>query len=194
MKCAIHTDREAIGGCCSCGRYVCPECKVTIDGQIFCNQCLDAKLKGGARPGLAPSGASYTSGLGSLSQIPPEIRGWNWGGFLLTWIWGIGNNVWISFITLCGIVPYVGWIVSLTMSIILGVRGNEWAWQNKRWDSIEHFKKTQRTWMWWGVGMLLLQIALIAAVTVLIISLIMIAATAGIDSNFDWDRIFPYRY
>ena len=194
MKCAIHTDREAIGGCCSCGRYVCPECKVTIDGQIFCNQCLDAKLKRGAWPGPAPSAASCTSGLGALSQIPPEIRGWNWGGFLLTWIWGIGNNVWISFIALCGIVPYVGWIVSLTMSIILGVRGNEWAWQNKRWDSIEHFKKTQRTWMWWGVGMLLLQIALIAAVTVLIISLIMIAATAGIDSNFDWDNIFPYRY
>jgi len=71
------------------------------------------------------------------------------------------------------------------------VRGNEWAWQSKRWDSIEHFQKAQRTWMWWGLGVFLMQIALIVAVTVLIISLIMIAATAGIDRNFDWQRIFP---
>jgi len=148
-------------------------------------------LKAGTWPGSVSSGTSNTSGLGAISQIPPEIRGWNWGGFLLTWIWGIGNNVWISFITLCGIIPYVGWIVSLTMAIILGARGNEWAWQNKHWDSIEHFKKAQKTWMWWGVGVLLLQIALIAAVAVLIISLIMIASTAGFDSNFDWQKIFP---
>jgi len=191
MKCAIHPDREAIGGCCSCGRYVCPECKVDIDGQIYCNQCLDTKLKGGVWPGPGSPGASNTSGLGALSQAPPEIRGWNWGAFFLTWIWGIGNNVWISFIALCGILPYFGWIISLVMAIILGVRGNEWAWQNKRWDSIEHFKKTQRTWMWWGIGVLLLQIALIIAVTVLIISLVMIASTAGFDSNFDWQRILP---
>jgi len=191
MKCAIHTDREALGGCCSCGRYVCPECKVTIDGQIYCNQCLDSKLKVGAWPGPTPPGTSYTSGLGALSQMPPGIRGWNWGGFLLTWVWGIGNNVWISFIALCGILPYFGWVISLVMAIILGIRGNEWAWQNKHWDSIDHFKKTQRMWMWWGVGVLLLQVALIAAVIVLIISLIMISATAGFDGNSYWNRIFP---
>jgi hypothetical protein len=45
--------------------------------------------------------------------------------------------------------------------------------------------------MWWGLGILLLQIALIAAVTVLVISLIMIAATTGFDRNFDWQSIFP---
>jgi hypothetical protein len=191
MKCAVHPDREAIGGCCSCGRYVCPECKVDIDGQIYCNQCLELKLRGGAWPGAASAGTSNTSGLGALSKAPPEISGWNWGAFFLTWIWGIGNNVWIAFVALCGLLPYVGWIISLVMAIILGVRGNEWAWQNKRWDSIEHFQKTQRTWMWWGLGMLLLQIALIAAVTVLIISLVMIAATTGLDRNFNWRSIFP---
>ncbi len=87
--------------------------------------------------------------------------------------------------------PYFGWIISLVMSIILGLRGNEWAWQNKRWDSIEHFKRTQRTWMWWGIGVLLLQIALIVAVTVLIISLVMIATTTGLDGNLDWRKVFP---
>jgi hypothetical protein len=86
--------------------------------------------------------------MGALSLLPPELRGWNWGAFLLTWIWGIGNNVWIAMIALGGLIPYVGWVVSIVMAIVLGVRGNEWAWQKKSWDSIEHFRKTQRTWMY----------------------------------------------
>ena len=32
-----------------------------------------------------------------------------------------------------------------------GVQGNEWAWKSKRWDSIEHFKRTQKKWRNWGI-------------------------------------------
>ncbi len=142
MKCAVHTDREAVGGCCSCGRFVCPECKVTVDNQVYCNPCMEAKLKTGSWPGhTAPLGSDYTSGLGALSLLPPELRGWNWGAFLLTWIWGIGHNVWIALVALGGLIPYVGWIISIVMAIVLGVRGNEWAWQNKKWDSIEQLQE-----------------------------------------------------
>lgn len=38
-----------------------------------------------------------TSGMGVNSVIPPEIRGWSWGAFLLNWIWGIGNSVFVAF-------------------------------------------------------------------------------------------------
>ena len=37
--------------------------------------------------------------------IPPEIDRWNWGAFLLSWIWGVGNN---TFIALLSLVPIVG--------------------------------------------------------------------------------------
>ena len=86
-----------------------------------------------------------TSGQGKLAEVPREIQGWNWGAFLLSWIWSIGNSVWIGLLAL---IPYAGFI----MAIILGVKGSEWAWQSKRWDSIEHFKRTQRTWSYWGIG------------------------------------------
>ena len=192
MKCATHTDREAVGGCCSCGRFVCPECKVNIDNQIYCNPCMEAKLKTGVWPGhTSPPGSDYTSGLGALSLLPPELRGWNWGAFLLTWIWGIGHNVWIALVALGGLIPYVGWIISIVMAIILGARGNEWAWQKKKWDSIEQFRKTQRTWMWYGVGMLIVQILLVISVTILIISLVMIATSGGLDRNFNWRQLLP---
>lgn len=32
------------------------------------------------------------------------------------------------------------------MVIALGIKGNEWAWRHKKWESIEQFKATQRKW------------------------------------------------
>jgi hypothetical protein len=37
------------------------------------------------------------------------------------------------------------------MSIYLGVKGRELAWQNKRWESVEHFNSVQRRWSIWGL-------------------------------------------
>jgi len=81
----------------------------------------------------------YTSGLGKESVVPPEIRGWNWGAFLLNWIWGIGNS---TYIALLMFVP----LVNIIMLFVLGAKGNKWAWQNRTWRDVEHFKKTQRKW------------------------------------------------
>jgi len=88
-----------------------------------------------------------TSGQGLSAAVPPDIEGWNWGAFFLTWIWGIGNRVWLSFLALIPI-PLVG----LAMMVILGIKGNEWAWQCKKWDSIEQFRHKQRIWMYWGIA------------------------------------------
>jgi hypothetical protein len=37
------------------------------------------------------------------------------------------------------------------MMIVLGMRGNEWAWQNKRWESVEQFQLEQKIWSKWGI-------------------------------------------
>ena len=90
-----------------------------------------------------------TSGQGEQSVIPQEIKGWSWGGFLLTWIWGIGNKTWVGLIAL---IP----AANLVMSIVLGIYGREWAWKNKKWDSVETFKNTQKSWTVWGLILSLL--------------------------------------
>ena len=92
--------------------------------------------------------------LGIAGQdIPPELDRWNWGAFLLNWIWGVGNNTYIAPLTL---VPLVGFV----MPFVLGAKGSRWAWRNGRWDSVEHFKRVQRLWAIWGtiilIGFLLL--------------------------------------
>ena len=80
-----------------------------------------------------------TSGQGEASEIPVEIQGWNWGAFLLTWVWGIGNNTYRAF-----------WmffpIVNFFMLVFLGLKGNEWAWRHRKWESVAHFRLVQRTW------------------------------------------------
>ena len=84
------------------------------------------------------------SGQGKVDDLPEGIKGFSWGAFLLSWIWAIGNSTWIGLLAL---VPYVGFIVS----IYLGFKGREMAWQNKRWDSVEHFQRVQKQWSFWGV-------------------------------------------
>ena len=90
-------------------------------------------------------------------SIPPEIDRWNWGAFLLNWIWGVGNNTFIALLTL---VPLVGFI----MPFVLGAKGSRWAWRNGRWDSVEHFKRVQSKWAIWGVVVWLGAIALFGAI------------------------------
>jgi cytochrome oxidase complex assembly protein 1 len=89
----------------------------------------------------------YVSGLGKDSVVPPEIKGWNWGAFFLNWIWGIGNSTYIAFLMF---VP----LVNIVMFFVLGAKGNEWAWRNRTWRDVEHFKQTQRKWR--NAGLILL--------------------------------------
>ena len=91
------------------------------------------------------------SGKGSASIIPEEIKGWNWGAAGLPFIWGMYHHVWIS---LLKFVPIVGWI----WWIVMGLKGNEWAWRKNYWVSVEQFKATQRKWMPWGIAFFILSV------------------------------------
>jgi hypothetical protein len=98
-----------------------------------------------------PTGVE-TAGNKSNIELPREIQGWNWGAFFLSWIWGLSHRVWISLLSLVfGFVPLVGWVGVLVMSIVLGLKGNEWAWQSRHFESVEHFKKVQKVWAIWGL-------------------------------------------
>jgi hypothetical protein len=96
---------------------------------------------------------SNTSGLGKGHPLPDGIQGWSWGAFFFNWIWAIGNKTWIG---LLAFIPYVGFI----MALILGVKGREWAWQNKRWENVEHFNHVQKLWSIWALVLFILGISL----------------------------------
>jgi hypothetical protein len=169
MKCAYHPQADAIGACVHCGRLVCAECKVELQGKIYCNTCAEKILsdkdkRESSEPLAGTVTDENTSGHGRLAVVPREIRGWNWGAFLLSWIWGIGNNVWLAL--LC-FIPFF----SIIWVFVLGAKGTEWAWQNKRWDSIEHYRRTQKTWAivggcLWGASIVFYILMIIVTVAV----------------------------
>jgi hypothetical protein len=95
-----------------------------------------------------------SSGQGTYSEIPEEIKGWSWGAAGLGWIWGLSHGVYIS---LLAFIPYVG----LLWWIAMGIKGNEWAWRKQRWESISAFQKSQKKWGIWGIIFFFLPIIMI---------------------------------
>ena len=96
------------------------------------------------------------AGEGKCSAVPVEIaKEFNWGAFLLNWIWGLGNKTYITLLifaaSILSLIPFIGFLIPLGCSIWFGIKGNEWAWQNKKWDSVEHFTSVQKTWAKIGV-------------------------------------------
>jgi hypothetical protein len=94
-----------------------------------------------------------TSGQGKAATVPVEVKKWNWGAFLLNWIWGLGNRTYIALLCL---VP----LLNVVMVFVLGAKGSEWAWRNKRWESVEHFRRVQKKWAWIGLAVILVAIVL----------------------------------
>ena len=88
--------------------------------------------------------AQNTSGQPG-APLPAELQGLNIGAFCLNWIWAIAHNYWLGL--LC-FVPFFGVIMQFYMLF----KGNEAAWQNRRFDSIAQFKEVQHKWMIWGVA------------------------------------------
>ena len=97
------------------------------------------------------SDLANNSGQGPDSPVLDIVaKRFNWGAFLLTWIWGLGNRTYITLLVfvgvILGIIPFIGWLIPLGLSIWFGIKGNTWAWQNRKWKSVEHFHEVQRKW------------------------------------------------
>ena len=115
-----------------------------------------------------------------IFDAPQEVTygKWNWGGFLWGPIWGLGNGMawpfWVGLVL--GILFKVAGLTdelaiqifssaySLSISIWFGLKGNEIAWTQEYWSSVERFRHVQKQWIkWWfyiiiGLPVLLLLI------------------------------------
>lgn len=97
------------------------------------------------------------------AKLPVELRGWNWGGLLLPFVWGPANRVWLGLAVLLVFIPPMSGALVLLIygpaALFVGMRGNELAWRARKWDSIEHFRMVQAQWTRWGLvgfGLLLI--------------------------------------
>ena len=81
----------------------------------------------------------------------PDFSNLNWGAFFLTWIWGIANKTWSSFFV----------FLFAQFNLVLLIRGNEWAWRNRKFKDVDEFNAVQRKWSIWGWILFLLFIVVI---------------------------------
>lgn len=83
-------------------------------------------------------------------DVPAEIKGgWNWGGCTMGCLWAFAMNL-----PLWGLLAALGSFcgpIGLGIAIVLGLKGNEWAWKNRRFESVEHFQRVQRVWAIVGI-------------------------------------------
>ena len=83
---------------------------------------------------------------GNDPAVLPNLPKWNWGAFLLTWIWALGHGlhaVAILAFLFSGTGPVVG--------IVMGILGNELAWKYRPFPNYEEFRKVQAAWTKWGI-------------------------------------------
>jgi hypothetical protein len=106
-----------------------------------------------------------------LPEQEESPRGFNWGAFLFTWIWALGNrsfNVLTLILLLLCLIPYVGVGAAIGLAIYSGATGNRRAWNNKRWQNRDHFLVVQRHW----------RVAGLAQIAVALVFFIFIASIA----------------
>ena len=58
MNCANHPDVEKVAFCRTCGKPLCANCTRAVNGVIYCESCLAARLEG-VQPNVAPPAAGF---------------------------------------------------------------------------------------------------------------------------------------
>jgi hypothetical protein len=105
--------------------------------------------------------------------VPPEIARlkWNWGAFCLPFWWLRSHNLRqysIAYAVIAVILRFIpgGLFVRLglvaAVSIALGIMGHKLAWQNRTFDSVDHYFTVQKAWMAWGIPITVISWGLVA--------------------------------
>jgi TM2 domain-containing membrane protein YozV len=72
MKCSVHADVDATGYCRNCGKAMCPGCTREVNGALYCEQCLAAKVA--TPPTMPPAGPSSSNpGLAATLGFIPGL-------------------------------------------------------------------------------------------------------------------------
>jgi len=122
---------------------------------------------------------------GNDPALLPYVQGWNWGAFVISWIWAFshqlpGWGVGMLLLNLASWIPVIGFpfsLIGLGLAIYLGIKGNELAWRQRPFQGLEHFRATERVWRTWGI--VLFVMGIVASIVYVAAALMKAAAVAG---------------
>jgi hypothetical protein len=123
-----------------------------------------------------------TSGLGPGYPLPPAARGWTNAGIIPAGLYSFytGSVLW----GIVGVLGVVFGLAGLVYFVVVGLRGKEYAWRNRRFASFEEFEAVMAAWNNAGLWIIYISAALLAiAGVVLIIFLRRSLASLGLDGS-----------
>ena len=127
------------------------------------------------------------------STLPYDFtKEFNWGAFLGTWLWGLFNKSYIPLWQL--LVQFTP--LSLYFKLYCGLKGNEWAYTNKKCTDVSEFNKSQEKQaiifliLFWVVFPIL-WILFIFGIVVLIIAILGLAGVESTSANLQNDVNSP---
>jgi len=115
-----------------------------------------------------------------------ELRQFNWGAFVFTWIWGCFNGIYqktilaLILLVIAILVPCVAWVAYLGLfgcAIYYGIYGNRWVYNEKRVRDIPTFIDTQKKWACAGLIFTILSIVL--STVIFIVSMLFVGKVAS---------------
>ena len=94
MKCANHLDKEAVVLCNRCGKSICSDCLVMMQGENYCKDCIGAINTGKSQersPALAAILSFIIGGMGQIynGQVGKGILILCTSWLIIPWIYGI---------------------------------------------------------------------------------------------------------
>ena len=112
-------------------------------------------------PALRPGAPGGYQTIGDGTDRVERLK-WNWGAFFIPFWWSVFNGqksiAWLIF-GLNGASRFVPWpyslaiiVAQLGIQVYLGLMGHRLAWASERFaGDYDHFIRTQRAWMIWGL-------------------------------------------
>ncbi|MBE6246937.1 MAG: toll/interleukin-1 receptor domain-containing protein [Bacteroidales bacterium] len=76
--------------------------------------------------------------------VPKACKKWNFAAFLFPFVWGPFNGM--PYLILIFLLMFLFPLLSIPISVLLGIYGNGWAWKSKNWASQEEFIEMQNRW------------------------------------------------
>lgn len=104
------------------------------------------------------------SGRRADSVLPAELAGLNWGACLLNVIWGGAMKIPGRTLVMWAVIMLLP-VVGVIFPFYLLFKGNEWAWQHRRWASFDEFCAAQKKWTTIGW-------VVVAGIVVLVVGLV----------------------
>ncbi|HUB20044.1 MAG TPA: B-box zinc finger protein [Acidobacteriaceae bacterium] len=91
MNCVNHPEAAVTAFCQNCGKGLCAQCSREVQGNVFCEPCLAARVAGGAAAGPGPAGPGPVGPGGAGPYVPPPVSAPNPGtATILGFIPGVG--------------------------------------------------------------------------------------------------------